>query len=287
MKILVLFVVAGLLQAIPKQADKPQSGQNSGHETVVQESSQPATPMSAPGTGKRKNGADDRTQDVPWCQKIIKPLVDSWPLVAVAIWGILVARSTLKAMQDSIPVQRDAARAALLNAQAVINSERAWVKVQAKTERVETDLDSRSGLFGRNGFQLVMYNYGKSPAHILDCKDLKFDFVEQPRDLPIPPQYGAPDRRKKFLAPNDSLPVGSPFKPLVVRVKSDTECRLRGDITSGNKKFVAYGLIEYSDGVSTESRRTAFCYMHDPISPTDEESGYLIPVGPDVYNEYS
>ena len=177
-----------------------------------------------------------------------------------------------------------AATAALLNAQAIINSERAWVMVQVNKEKVETGLDQNVGLFGWSGFQFIMFNYGKTPAHILDCRELTFDFLERPdSDLQIPPQYGESNRTKKFLAPRDSSLLGSPFKPSTTRLQTVEKRAAIGEHTKGD--FVVYGLIEYSDGVSQEVRRTAFCYRHD--KNTLSEGGNLVPCGPPVYNEYT
>lgn len=176
------------------------------------------------------------------------------------------------------------ANAALLNAQALINSERPWVMIQVKEVPIEGTEYYHGKLFGNNGFQLIIFNYGKTPAHILDCKELKFDVLEHPdEELPVPPRYGASNFIKRFLAPADSLPIGPPFHPHTVRREIVEVSAPKGEHTQG--EIVVYGLIEYSDGVSRNAFRSAFCYRHDhaPASIT----GNLVPCGPRVYNEYS
>ena len=183
-----------------------------------------------------------------------------------------------------LKVSSDAAEAARLNAQALINAERPWVMVQINiVQMLMTEDEGR--LHGKYGFQLTMFNYGKTPAHILDCKTLKFDFLENPdNELPLIPQYGASDREQRFLAPNDSLPLGSPFNPHIVKVETVAERAARGERTPGD--LVAYGMIEYGDGVSEKSYKTAFCYRRDKMSMSSMV-GHLVLCGPRIYNEYT
>lgn len=41
-----------------------------------------------------------------WCEKILSPLIANWPLVAVAIWGIIVAKRTLREMSQQRTVMQ-------------------------------------------------------------------------------------------------------------------------------------------------------------------------------------
>src|SRR5208282_3443721 len=68
-RILGILIIA--LQTIPKQGDKPQ----------------PKQPE--------------------WTEKIVSPVVSNWPLIAVAIWGILVARRTLIAIERQAKANED------------------------------------------------------------------------------------------------------------------------------------------------------------------------------------
>lgn len=129
-------------------------------------------------------------QAVPWCERLISPVISNWPLIAVAIGGIFVARSTLhairwqaeetakatKAMRDSLPLQKEAADAALKNAQAVINSERPWLLLEIKfAEGYGT------------AFTISFRNFGRTPAEVVGfCQHLEPG--ETGNDLGLPPE---------------------------------------------------------------------------------------------------
>ena len=138
-------------------------------------------------------------------------------------------------------------------------------------------------------FLAKVFNYGKGPAHITDCSKVKIEFLKNPiADLKIPPVYlPQPDWQKRFLAPQDSFPVEliNPWDETVKDLKAivafgDTPVNYRDLI------LVAYGKIEYTDGISSKTYTTAFCYKHERVR-LSQMGGYLIPCGPPVYNEYS
>jgi hypothetical protein len=277
----VLAATTGNLTEGPKQGAAPHKQEipaqvptNPSPVTVVIDNAQRSEPTNTPAP---KSPSGDTAPE--------------WALVVVGIITFIIiglqTRATAnaaKTMRDSLPLQKSAAKAALLNAQAIINSERPWVMVQVKEVPIEDVEHYHGNLFGKNGFQLTIFNYGKTPAHLLDFKELRFDVLEHPdEDMPIPPQYGASSPTKRFLAPTDSLPIGHPFHPHNVRLRIMAERLQKGETTQGD--LVVYGLIEYSDGVSTSTFRTAFCYRHDhaPASIT----GSLVPCGPREYNDYT
>lgn len=147
--LIVGLLAVGLLQSLPKQADKPNANQDTGKQTPNQ-TPEPITknnpPIVGPGPSSQlaQNSANAEAKQASWFEKFLTPIVSNWPLIAVAIGGILVARSTLKTiarqalsmrrqtthLRNSVIQGRKAADAALLNAQAVINSERAWVEIE-------------------------------------------------------------------------------------------------------------------------------------------------------------
>lgn len=107
-----------------------------------------------------------------------------WP-VGTGTWVIVLtllavaeqARETAKATQavrDTIPLQRDAASAALLNAKAVINSERPWVIIFAA--------NTKRGAFFRAG------NLGRTPAEIVSFSS-EYKCVEHLGELPTEPEF--------------------------------------------------------------------------------------------------
>jgi len=101
----------------------------------------------------------------------------TWVIVLTLLAIAEQARETAKATQavrDSIPLQRDAANAALLNAKAVINSERPWVVIFAA--------NTKRGAFFRAG------NLGRTPAEIVSFS-AEYRCVEHVGELPTEPKF--------------------------------------------------------------------------------------------------
>jgi hypothetical protein len=220
-------------------------------------------------------------------------------LVIVGAVGVRYAIKTLKAIErqalsmrrqtthlrHSVVYARRSARAAnksataaLLNAQAVINAERPWVMVQVET------------IPGKNSamslFQLKLFNYGQTPAHIISCKGPKAEYFETPeKELPVPPDYGTWEWDRRFLAPKDSFPIQNPIDPWDTKLRFVTDRALQG-IPSPQDQLVIYGIIEYTDGVSEQTYTTAYCYRRER-SLLSQMGGHLVPCGPRAYNEYS
>jgi len=200
------------------------------------------------------------------------------------MWQAWETRKSAEATKASIPLQRQAAEAALLNAQAVINSERPWVMIQIQESMVSRE-KTNEGISDLRSFRFSIFNYGKSPAHILNCKML-FDVLDNPdKTLPIPPDYGTDEWRKRFLAPHDSFPISAEIYPSNMKLTISAQSADRGKgLRHG--ELVTYGLIEYSDGISTSAYKTAFCYRHEK-GLLSSMGGHFVPCGPEVYNSYS
>jgi hypothetical protein len=173
----------------------------------------------------------------------------------------------------------DNAAAALRNANALINAERPWVMVQIKTIPEQGS--------ARATFHIDIFNYGKSPAHITACIGPQIDFCRFPdKELPLPPEYWEAKSEQTFLAPKDSAPIGS-ISPSTPEIRSLRDAKAsRENISRDDLKLVAYGLVEYADGVSGKTYRTAFCYRHEQIRLSDM-GGRMILCGPREYNLYT
>jgi len=198
--------------------------------------------------------------------------VPAWVLVIVGI--VTAAFICLQSWET-----RKAAQAATLNAKTLINAERPWVMVQIK----EAPVEKGHGVFDLRSFQFTIFNYGKSPAHILSCKGPKIEFYVAPdKNLPIPPDYGTWEWERKFLAPNDSLPISKTIYPSKIRMEMISEAEVKGE-HANTGELVAYGLIEYTDGISETAYKTAFCYRHEKF-PLSSMGGHFLLCGPRVYN---
>jgi hypothetical protein len=190
------------------------------------------------------------------------------------------------ATEKSANAAKASAEAALLNAQALINAERPWVTVKV------TRLMS---IKGRPYFRFDMVNNGKSAARILSCVGpVPDDYRSPEKDLPTPPNY--PENIlwvDRFLAPGDSFQMGFVnLFPISTISQRQERCTSRGIEDLKDAQFVAYGRIEYTDGVSAYMRETRFCYYHidesgEPWGASEPDGGKWVPGGPPEYNLYT
>ena len=189
-----------------------------------------------------------------------------------------------EATEKSADAAKASADAALLNAKAVINAERPWVMIQIT--------ETKGATSAVTNFQLNAFNYGKSPAHVVDCRGPKIEFYDSPAEqLPIPPNYGRGQWSKRFLAPRDSFPIGGPIDPSRHRIDIATQAIIeqrekRGIAEKRGAVLVVYGLIQYTDGVSNTTYTTTFCYGHQR-QRLSEMGGHLFTCGPPIYNQYT
>ena len=234
---------------------------------------------------------------------VSKDWMDYWVFLFTAILTLVGVLGTYAAIKTLRQIKRQAdlmvehrdnlkelaaaagnnAEAALLNAKALINAERPWVMVQIK----EIAGNNKAGIFAsKPSFQFSVYNYGKSPAHILKCRGPNVEIYNSPdTTLPVPPNYGNWDWDMKFLAPGDSLPIREAIAPLtkMIEITADSSLPVK---SSTDSDLVAYGLIEYTDGISKEPYRTAFCYRYERNSLSETIGGRFVLGGPSAYNEY-
>lgn len=105
---------------------------------------------------------------------IIQTLALIGTLIAVIYQSKETAKAT-QAMCDSLPLQKSAADAALLNAQAAVSAARPWI--------------SFFGTYNSGIFIFKAANLGKTPAEVVSyTSDMMI--VDRVENLPIPPRYG-------------------------------------------------------------------------------------------------
>jgi hypothetical protein len=112
-------------------------------------------------------------------------------------WLVGAAFLTLVILGWQTKVARDAAKAAMLNAQAVIDAERPWFV--ASIERTKPGFDF---------WRVRITNKGRTPGQMWDLFAERI-FVDSPESLPLPPNFSSltysPDT--KFFANGDSFTV--------------------------------------------------------------------------------
>jgi len=219
---------------------------------------------------KQKDSASNQAKQTPHEPPWWDTTWATWALVVVGLGGTVAALWTLRLVRRQANDTKTAAEAALLNAQALINSERAWIFCQWKR-------------FGTMEFALSIKNFGRTPACIIDVVQ-KEEFVDllplaDSHTLPQVPDYGPETRLSviRVLPPNEvwSSPewhTSSSFLPE----------QMLEEIRTSRKRHFIYGVVRYRDLLqSSEIHETRFCYFYSP--PIDE----FILGGPSDYTKYT
>jgi hypothetical protein len=302
MKILALAMLLTVVQTgppAPRKAanDKTTASQkisnNSKGDEAPSGASKTAQQPVAPNASKQKADAEKKAnteQTVriaePSSVSVNRDWVDCISLILTCILVLIAAAGTTLALKSysllivQTKATGDAATAASLNAKALINAERPWVMVQVKAKPIPQTAKAI--------FELNMFNYGKSPAHIIACFGPFIAFHLSPeKDMQVPPIYGVDSLRDKtFIGPRDSFPLGlvDPWSDDTKAMRDAAASRLNANREA--LKLVVYGLIEYTDGISPQTYKTPFCYRHYRHLLSDME-GYLPMCGPPEYNQYT
>ena len=199
-----------------------------------------------------------------------------WLVIIAGLTGGMIGWQSW-ATSEAAKGAKSAADAALLNARAVINAERALLLFTVEKERLQSPE-------GPAIFHINVVNYGRVPARRLEisCPN---QVVMTPDDLwPVsPPKYGTDlPEIKEWLAPKESCRVATfyPYKKRTERV----EVAQKSGIGLDRIEVMIYGQVTYGDGISSDKRHSRYCFMHDR-EPFSNIGGSLIPWGGDEYLE--
>jgi hypothetical protein len=229
---------------------------------------------SIPATAEQKKtckeeGASARDY-LPWGYELIR-----WP-EGITTWAIIATGFVIGWQSWET---RNAARAANLNAQAVINAERALVLIE--TEKVtSTDRASK----GHSVFKIVAKNYGRTPARIISYGEPFQGCISSINGLAIPPVY--PDSSQgleQFLAPDKSHEIAV-FEPTsVANVSARLAASMNQNTSFEDQELVIYGEVTYFDGISPETRVSRYCYRFER-EPFTNIGGSVLSYGPREYS---
>jgi hypothetical protein len=178
-----------------------------------------------------------------------------------------------RSLEESVAVSRDAAKAASLNAQAVINTERPWLVVATFFDKDKPELCR----FGCR-------NQGNTPAKIISISAQPF-FVTNPSALPVPPDYSSPVAMPDLtlFVHTDSFPIGDGLS-----ARQFIESRGRWEqVLHANEFLVYFGNVVYRDTLYPESspeglHETRWCFIYQPGGERMFLRG-----GPKEYNGYA
>lgn len=225
-----------------------------------------------------KTKANDTENELPQWYATVE--WSNWALVVIAAitaWAIWIqAKETKKAAEDG----RSSADAALLNAQAVLDSERPWLVV----------MPERNIATGELGFHFRVMNKGRTPARLVSAT-IDDTFIVRPDQLPIPPPY----KTAFYAPPNRFLASGDGFN--IRRTQSEANIginpvnllkshRAQIDKAQPGEFLIFFGEVIYDDvlgsnGSGYKQHRTRWCFAFFEHGQTFEA------VGPKEYNEYT
>ena len=204
-------------------------------------------------------------------------------LVVLGYAGILLAYSLLKKIERQTAYAESAAnsaavsaQAALLNAQAIVHSERPWILITVEPSRSK-----------ENSFTVMATNRGRTPGRITATSEQAMIAVDE-KYLPIPPEYDREDPKAPLvpiiLVPGESTPIKS-FCREDVKSLCDSEERFRR-IETWEEKIYLYGNVVYMDLISASGNpayETNWCcwYIHGR-----QNSGLVI-AGLPEYNSHT
>lgn len=204
-------------------------------------------------------------------------------LVVLGYAGIMLAYSLLKKIERQTAYAESAAnsaaassQAALLNAQAVVHSERPWILITVEPSRSM-----------ENSFTIMATNRGRTPARITATTEEIMIAVDE-RHLPGTPEYREEEPKAPLvpiiLVPGESTAIKS-FCRDEVKALCDSEERFKR-IETWEEKVFLYGSVIYSDLISppgNPSHETNWCcwYIHGR-----QNSGLVI-AGPPEYNSHT
>ncbi len=226
---------------------------------------QPAAPApSLQSTDKAKSDSDTSTsgkQNDKSRRVVIERLPDKdrWDKAYIVFTSILVGVGivTLIAIWYQAVKTRDAAEAALLNAHALINTERAWVVV--KEERTNT-----------YSFRLTIENVGKTPAKLIS-NFLEVAILNRGQKLSPEPVYKTEHYeglQPSLISPGDTRFI---YTAAIQELNgSHPKDRWIRDVENGLFEIFFFGCVRYMDTLGNPSsgssvHETRWCFKLIPV----------------------
>jgi len=266
----------------------PQSPPASTSSIAQPQSTASPTPGSDSGGGVRDNQPPHITvanppaapsgwtwqEEVSWAANLV--------LVLLGYVGIMMAVSLLKKIERQTGYAETAAdaaatsaQAALLHAQAVIQTERPWILISVEPSRST-----------ENSFSVVATNRGRTPARIIETMEQTMIAVKETH-LPIPPEYDNQERSATpapiILLPGEFATIGT-FSRNDVKGLCDSEERFKR-VETWEEKVYLYGKVIYKALIApadSQVHESNWCcwYIHG------RQNSGLVLAGPLEYNSH-
>jgi hypothetical protein len=191
-----------------------------------------------------------------------------FPTLIFIGWQAWETRRAATAARDAVVETGKNASAALLNADAIIRSERPWIFVEESegTKAVEPK---------RAHVRILARNKGRTPAEVT-VNSCTFAFLAYDWAFPDEPTYP----KEELLYRNYVAPAEEPFEVY------DFDCLQILDDGGwkelGTKRLTFTGHIVYRDLITKEEHETRFCYFLSPVPMVG-----LVRTGPRSYNQHT
>jgi hypothetical protein len=282
LKLLAILIVltAGLVAhtQIPRNGGQQKEAQTT--DSQGQSANQPCLCNIQVQEGSPKQAQEPQAKPYQWRELYTPANIPNWVLAALAGWAGFMALRTLGAIKDQTKVAKDAADAALLSAQVVINAERGRIVLKIEKHGLP-------GEPGKAAFAVVALNKGRTPVKVTTFGIPTEIATAHPKKLPIPPVYpeGPETDYGSYLAVDSPGHEVFRFKPashenMARRLASQQ--KEGGDFK--DQRILAYGEIRYCDGISPEERYCRYCLSFDN-SQFSNIGGIVIADGPPEYND--
>ncbi len=211
--------------------------------------------------------------------------LSNWVLAAIAFVTAIVAIWTLLSIKEQVKSGRDAAEAARLNAQAVINIERPWIDVRVTKEFIGP---TEQFEVGNEYFSISLENRGRTAAEITAHSFIPEIFVvAHDSEMPVRPDDSYTVKRTTpwiIVAGGHSEAQGFSF----TSVEIEDRCQKQfGRGPTDNDRIYVFGTVRYRDLIAdakTADRETHWCYL---CSYRPNGQSYVIRSGPEGYNSFS
>ncbi len=252
--LVLLVIFAQPLLPLPRQAVNEQAEHTHKKPAEANKGKQATDPADSAGVGV---GGETNTYNTykfasdthPEPAKQSDPWTKGYTLTAIydvlTALLVIVAAGTGWVIWRQTIATRKAAEAALLNAQALINSERPWIDVLPVSQ-------------GDGEWRFEASNYGRTPAELVSTS-CRFEIISDLMNgLTEPPLYK--DRKesyKRFIFLNNPARVG------LMNIKSLLDaCAEKAEVLSGAKAFIIIGRVVYYDVLNRVDppHETRYCY---------------------------
>jgi len=222
-----------------------------------------------------KQQAPCKTDCVPCHQKLL-----AWP-EGITLWTVMLTMLVIGwqswETRRAADAASSAAQAALLQADHMITSERAWMIAEAEDAHIPPEIEGATGIRW-TGFSVRFINKGKTPAFLLEA-GCHGKVLPHGESLPVnQPPY---EEKEIFKWAGKGLPLlpGADVQKNHLGTWANDPVK----ITRGYDVLWVYGFIKYADAFEVV-RETWFCYRWVHEIERWQTSGFIAG-GPESYNK--